>query len=118
MTLKHVQVALDQTLPQATGERMVLIEACYNADRKGVVRATQAEMAKACRMSRKTVNQWLQILADEGLLVKIRRGRFALPSKWRQEGGGEAEVDDGMVETSPGVYEPKGGAAGPSEDED
>lgn len=59
-------------------ERMVLIEYAYHADRKGIVRHTQSDIASIAGLSRRTVARQVEWLTGNGILKRIGHGRYQL----------------------------------------
>jgi hypothetical protein len=57
-------------------QRLVLLEAAYRADKKGIIRATQSEIANQTGLSRRTVGRWFQVLEELAVLTRLTYGRF------------------------------------------
>lgn len=63
-----------------TNERTVYLEMMYWADKRGVIRRTQQDMAEDTLMHRVTVSNAIRALTDKGLIRKVRHGRYAIPN--------------------------------------
>ncbi len=74
--VKEIMEAEDQYWSAA--EHHVALVAAYHADRKGVVRVSQVELAEATRLSPKTVSRAMEMLCDLGVFVKLGHGRYGL----------------------------------------
>lgn len=57
--------------------RLLLIEAAYRGDRRGVIRHSQTELATICGISRRTVAVYMNACIEPGILTLERRGRYA-----------------------------------------
>lgn len=72
--------------------RLLLIELSYLADRRGVVRHSQTEIAGRCGISRQQVAKYMRAMVETGAMKLERRGRYMFsevffdPKQW---GGGE-----------------------------
>src|SRR5690606_29071050 len=64
--------------------RHVAIQAALEADRHGRVRASQAEIAAACGLSRAAVHRALVELEGDALIIKEGHGRYVLCPEWRE----------------------------------
>ena len=83
--LKHLPDILDKEDFESVSQRDICIEMYYMADRKGVVRATQDDIAEVCRLSRVSVSKHITRLCELGLLTWVRRGRYAIPVRAKSE---------------------------------
>lgn len=79
MGISHIGTAfdLDWHFDTAT-QRFIWLQVVYLADRRGMVRFTQAEIAERCLLSRATVARELLRLQEIGLLQNVRHGRWAI----------------------------------------
>jgi len=71
-------------------QRYLFLEAAYNADRKGIVRLSQSEIASLTLCSPRTVAKEFKSLAAGGLLKKLGHGRYQII----QVGKGETPEDN------------------------
>ena len=80
MTTSHLLKVMDveEGWWQTPAAKLALIEIAYRADRRGIVRRSQSEMADASAMSRRTLIRWLQAFEGYGLLERIGHGRYRL----------------------------------------
>jgi hypothetical protein len=81
MALKNLPDVFDFTEFEDPSQRHVCLELYYRADRRGVIRATQTEIAADCRLSRSTVAKTLARLLELGLLDYLGHGRYGLPRR-------------------------------------
>lgn len=58
------------------GERLVHLEACHLADRKGVVRLSQSDLAAKLGVSRQAITKHTDALAAKRLLLRQGHGRY------------------------------------------
>ena len=79
MTTVHVLkvLATDEGWHTAT-ERLVLAWAAYRANKGGVLTGPQADIARACRLSRQTVAHYFDRLCAVGVIAPIAHGRYRL----------------------------------------
>mgnify|MGYP001570351661 CR=1 FL=1 len=59
-------------------QRLVLLELTYRADRRGIIRYTQSEIASASALSRPTVSRWLSEFSECGIIDNVGHGRYRL----------------------------------------
>jgi len=104
MTTTHLLKVMDveEGFWQTAAAKLTLIELAYRADRKGIVRRSQSEMATANAMSRATLIRWLQAFEGYGLLERIGHGRYRLNISLLDE------LEDLLIPDSP---QPKGAKA-------
>lgn len=76
MTLQHVARVFDAPGWRSPTQKLVLLEVAYAADRKGIVRKTQSEIAIDTGMSRRTVASWFKEFEEAGIIVKQGHGRY------------------------------------------
>ena len=57
-------------------EKLVLLQCAYQADRKGVIRASQADIAALTGLSRRTVSEQMGFFNDTFVLKRIGYGRY------------------------------------------
>lgn len=81
MALKNLPDVFDFTEFEDSSQRHVCLELYYRADRRGVIRATQTEIAADCSLSRSTVAKALARLLELGLLDYLGHGRYGLPRR-------------------------------------
>ena len=85
--LKHLYPVLERDGFESCTQRMVCIEAYFSANHKGVIAATQGDIAAACCLSRATVVKQMARLCELGLLTWVRGGRYAIPTQGRVSNG-------------------------------
>ena len=85
-----------------TNERTVYLEMMYWADKRGVIRRTQQDIAEDTLMHRVTVSNAIRALTDKGLIRKVRHGRYAIPNAGYESGdtGGTSLVQSAMLRLS------------------
>jgi hypothetical protein len=79
MAIKHVAWAHDLEWDfDSPTQRYVFLEMVYWADRKGVVRMSQAEMGGRVLLSRQTVSREIGRLQEIGLVARLDHGRYGI----------------------------------------
>jgi len=79
MAVKHLVAAFEMDVAWDTAsQRTVYLEMTYWADRKGVIRMSQKELAERTVLSRRTVVEQTYKLIEMGLIAKIAHSRYAL----------------------------------------
>ncbi len=81
MAQNHHRQAMEEEAERFnnSSERTVYLHMMWWADRKGVIRRSQRDIAEDTLLHRITVAKSLQALTSRGLLRKIRQGRYAIP---------------------------------------
>lgn len=59
-------------------ERYFYLELAYWADREGIIRISQIEVASRCLVSPRTAARQFQVLSDKGFIKCLQHGRYAL----------------------------------------
>lgn len=86
--LSHVERVLDgEYLWPSQLTRHVAVQIAYEADRHGVCRASQGEIAAAVGTSRRSVARALVQLEGDGLVIREGHGRYVLCPEWRGRAG-------------------------------
>lgn len=84
--LHHVEAVLEFDYPWPSPTiRMIAIQAAYEADRKGIVRVSQTEIAGLLGCDRSVVSRAFKTLEGEMLLVREGHGRWILCEEWQPE---------------------------------
>jgi hypothetical protein len=91
--IKHLPDIIEYEGFESSAQRHLCIEAYYRADKKGVIRMTQGELAEVCLMSPRAVAGHIPRLCELGLLAWVRRGRYAIPTRSRVENGETGKPD-------------------------
>jgi hypothetical protein len=78
MGIQHATKVFDAAGFSSAAQRLVLLELAYRADRKGVVRYSQSEIAEASTLARRTVATWFDRFEAIGLLQRLGHGRYQL----------------------------------------
>ncbi len=76
MTVQHYLAALDEDCFASSTVRYAALEVASRADRKGVVRMTQAEFAEVLLLSLPTVKRCFKALEGTGTLRRMGHGRY------------------------------------------
>lgn len=85
MTLQQVARVFESDGFHNAAQYIVLLELAYHADRRGIVRFSQAEIAAHAGMSLRTVARWVAHFTEMGLLERLGHGRYKLdmePFDW------------------------------------
>jgi len=79
MAYKHFADAVDATLNfNSATDRFIYMEICHRADRRGIVRMPQSEIAGITLLSPRTIAQSFSNLERIKLLSRIGHGRYQL----------------------------------------
>ena len=78
MTVQHAVAALETEGYETPAQKALLVEIAYRADRHGVVRRSQSEVATACGVSRATAARYFAEFTDSGILDRDGHGRYRL----------------------------------------
>jgi DNA-binding transcriptional ArsR family regulator len=76
VTIKHVAAVLDRTGYGGAAQFGILVKAAYHADRRGVIRASQIDIADALGVSRRVVGKWYARFEGTGILDREHQGRY------------------------------------------
>jgi hypothetical protein len=76
--VQHLTKVIETVACRTPAERAVLLDICYAADRKGVVRLGLGELAERASSSRRTIHTIINSFLDSGLLERQHRGRYVL----------------------------------------
>lgn len=78
MGLRHLAdvMAMEETFDSAA-QRMVYLELAFWADRRGIIRISQVEIASRCLLAPRTVVAQVQALEAVGLIKRLEHGRYA-----------------------------------------
>ena len=102
MAVKHLGTAFDVEGIDDAGARHVYLEMAYWADKKGVIRIPQDEVAERCHMSRSSVARAVARLVEGGMLKRVGHGRFALILETDQAGRDKRKFLDWLRSMFPG----------------
>lgn len=78
LTVNHMAKILELSGFHSAAQKLVLIEISYRADRKGIIRYSQSEIAAATTLARPTVATWFAAFEESGLLKRLGHGRYQL----------------------------------------
>lgn len=78
MTVQHAVKVFDQTGFETGTQKLVLLELAYRADRKGIVRYSQSEIAESTALARRTVANQFAFFETVGLIERLGHGRYQL----------------------------------------
>jgi len=81
MALKHLPDLLDFAEFEDANQMLVCVMLYYRADRRGLIRGSQNDVAEDCHLSLRTVTRVMRRLLELGQLVYFGHGRYALPGK-------------------------------------
>ncbi len=96
MGIKHFTWATDLEWEyDSPTQRYVFLEATYQADKKGILRMSQTDLAQRLLLSRQTVSREFSRLQELGLLRMLNHGRYGI----RFNGSEPAKVNEKAVET-------------------
>lgn len=77
MGLKHAALVFD-TQTSGSSQRLCLLELAFHADRHGVIRMTQTELADVTGLNRRTVAACYTQLEEASILTRLGHGRYRL----------------------------------------
>lgn len=78
VAVRHLPTAFDMEGFGLGVDRHVYLEMAFWADKRGLVRVSQQELAERCVISRATVARSLAALTQLGFIKKVGHGRYAL----------------------------------------
>lgn len=78
MGIQHAAKVFEADGFNSAAQRLVLLELAYRADRKGVVRYSQSEIAAISTLARPTVARWFRHFEEVGILLRLGHGRYRL----------------------------------------
>jgi len=78
MTIRHAVTVFDATGGRKASDRLVLLEAAYRADKRGIVRASQSEIAEITSLSRRTVADAFAQFEEACVMRREGHGRYKL----------------------------------------
>ena len=83
MGMGHVKDVLESEVdwPSPTA-KYAAIWLAYHADRRGIIRASQVELATGMLVNPKTVSRVVDDLCDSGFLVRLGHGRYGLRNEY------------------------------------
>lgn len=76
--LKHLEPVFDVDAWQSPVQKIVLLELAFQADKKGVIRMPQTELAERCGVTRRTLATWVNAFCETGLVSRHGHGRYQL----------------------------------------
>ena len=100
MTQNHLRQAMEEDADSfvSSTERTVYLQMMWWADKKGVIRHSQRDIAVETLLHRATVNKNLESLIGKELLRQVRPGRYAIPNVHYE---GDNGADNGNRVASP-----------------
>ena len=83
MTQNHHRQAMEEEAERfdSSSERTIYLQMMWWADKKGVIRRSQRDVAEDTLLHRITVAKNIQSLTEKGLIRKVRQGRYAIPAR-------------------------------------
>lgn len=99
MTVQHaIRIFEAEQIDCPPALHLLLLTLAYRADRRGVIRHSQVEIAGHLSLTRRTVALHVAALVEAGLLAQERRGRYRLElSAWAEETTDDAlSLTDGV----------------------
>ncbi|MDA1189864.1 MAG: hypothetical protein O2854_09370 [Chloroflexi bacterium] len=79
MAIGHIKDIMEASVAwDSAAHKLTALVMAYSADRKGVIRLTQQEIAEEVMLSRRRVADLIDDLCEKGVLARLGHGRYGI----------------------------------------